>query len=119
MNHPLPNGHTVVVNPASQNFFFARRQGVSIQIDPQSHWWCAFLCSSTTTVDEIACTTELSGAVQAVSASGDCHSCGSLSVMGPWFFGVNVPQAFSRADSKITVTISGQKFDIADTVLFN
>ncbi len=114
MNHQ-EFGHNIVVNPKSQNFFFARRQGVSIDIDPQSHWWCLWLCSSTTSIDALSCTTALSGLAPAQTASGSCTSCGSLSVMASWFFGFNVPQAFSRADSKVSGTINGQKFEFADT----
>ncbi len=90
-------GSTILVEASDQNFFFARRQGVTITIDPTRRWWCLFLCKTAgREVRELNCSIQLSGLVQTTNAQDSCTRCGSLRVMGPFFFGFNVPRAFTR-----------------------
>lgn len=111
-------GQQVVVDPKNQYFFFFRRQGISIQISPKTHWWCAWLCSSTTNVDAIECSANLTGITGGFQASGECSDCGSLDVMGPSFWGFGVPAAYGEVSYKGTVRIDGRGYEFGGSSVF-
>src|SRR5438876_1317909 len=48
-------GQTVSVTPRSVYYWFYRSQGVSIEVSPERHWWCLWICTTTTDVDAIQC----------------------------------------------------------------
>jgi hypothetical protein len=91
-------GLAIAVAPSDQNYWFFRRQGISISINPETHWWCLWLCSTTTNVEHISASITLGGGAGYVGESGQCSNCGSLSVWGPTYWGigwnVSVPQAY-------------------------
>ena len=111
-------GRDIEVSPRSVNLFFYRSQGVSIKVSPQRKWYCLWLCSSTTTVDAISGTVNLSGLAAPASGSASCRRCGDLNVMGPNFWGVNVPQPYQRAQYEGVVRIGGTDHGFTGTVLF-
>ena len=110
-------GETIVVSPRSRNFFFYRSQGVSIEVSPERHWWCLWLCSSTTSIDLIQCAINLSGLAPDADANGQCSDCGSLNVMGPAFWGFNIPQPFQRVTYSGIVQINGERFPISGSIV--
>lgn len=111
-------GEEIEVTPRSRYYWFYRRQGVAIEVSPSRHWWCAWLCSTTTEIDEIRCTIVLSGDVADHEASGSCRDCGRLNVMGPAFWGAGVPQHYRQARYAGTVRIEGSAYEIAGSVLY-
>jgi hypothetical protein len=91
-------GETIVVSAKSRYYWFYRRQGLSIQVSPKSHWWCLWLCTDTTEIDAIRCSVVLtSEVVSNYEASGSCTDCGGLTIWGPKYWGASVPQAYSAA----------------------
>jgi hypothetical protein len=115
--HPA-GGENIEVSKKDTWFFFYRRQGVSIAVSPRRNWWCLWLCSSSTSIDSIEASISLRGLDETARAQARCSRCGSLDVMGPWFTGINVPKAFSRASYSGTVGIAGTSFEFAGEVLF-
>lgn len=111
-------GEKIEVTPRSRYYWFYRRQGVSIEVSPSRHWWCAWLCTTTTEIDEIRCSIVLSGNVADHEASGSCSDCGRLNVMGPPFWGAGVPQPYQQARYAGTVRIEGRAHEIAGSVLY-
>jgi hypothetical protein len=87
-------GLAIAVAPSDENFWFFRRQGISVSINPETHWWCLWLCSTTTNVEHISASITLAGGAGYVGASEQCSNCGSLSVWGPSYWGFGVPQAY-------------------------
>jgi hypothetical protein len=113
----LPGGLTVVVLPRNVFAFFFRQQGVSIQVNPESHWWCLWLCSTTTSVEKISAAILLTGA-NVAHASGQCINCGSLNVMGPNYWGFNVPNAFQRVGWTGAIQAHGVSYPFQGAGLF-
>ena len=107
----------IVVVPKDSNWFFYRRQGITVEVAPDSHWWCLWLCTTTTTVDRITATAYMSGASTAV-AQGSCTSCGSLDVMGPAYWGFNVPRAYDRVSWSGTITVHGMTYGFSGAALY-
>ena len=112
-------GQSVEVTAKSTYYWFYRRQGISVKVSPRRHWWCLWLCSSTTEIDAIRCTAVLSGVVADYEATGSCTECGSLSIMGPSFWGGSVSQAYQQARYEGNVTIDGQSHSISGSITFS
>lgn len=110
-------GEEVVVSPKSRNYYVYRRQGVAVEVSPDRHWWCAWLCSSTKKIDFIECSITLTGLSEA-TATDSCEDCGKLSVMGPTFWGVNIPQPFDLVAYRGTVRIEGEVFPISGSMQY-
>jgi hypothetical protein len=109
---------SVVVSTRSQNYWFFRKQGIKIEVSPDRHWWCLWLCSSTTSIDAIQCYIHLTGVAPDADATNKCSSCGSLDVMGPAFWGLSVPQPFQSVAFEGTVQISGTRYPISGTLVY-
>jgi hypothetical protein len=112
-------GEKVVVSTRSQNFFIYRRQGISIEVSPKKNWWCLWLCSSTKKIDRIEASIQLTGIAAPAEASGQCSNCGSLNVMGPAFWGFNVPNAYQQVSYRGSVRIKGQSFPISGSMVYS
>lgn len=112
-------GERVVIEAENNYYLFYRQQGISIEISPQTHWWCAWQCTTTTDIDRIEFTVELTGLAAEYATRGECNKCGSLDIMGPSFWGYSVPSAFSRARYAGIVRIKGQTYEINGTVLYS
>ena len=55
-------GRQVHVNPYKTPWpvsIIFKQQGVEIQVNPQRHWWCLWLCTTTGDADAIECTIQL------------------------------------------------------------
>jgi hypothetical protein len=108
----------IVVSPRSQNFFLYRRQGISIQVSPKRRPWCLWLCSSTKNIDRIEGSVLLSGLAQETEAANQCTNCGSMNIMGPSFWGINIPQAYQKVDYRGSVQIKGQEFSFTGAIVY-
>jgi hypothetical protein len=110
---------TVSVSPRTRNFFFYRSMGISIEISPERHWWCLWLCSSTTSIDQIRCTISLSGNAGEAEANGQCTNCGSLNIMGPSFWGFNVPKPYEQVRYQGVVVIDKQSYSFEGNIVYS
>ncbi len=103
--------------PAS---IFYKRQGVKIQVNPDSHWWCLWLCSSTDDIDEIGCTIVLHSSLeQDTEAKDSCTSCGDLTVEGPATWGYSPPWPYGTVDYNGTVRIDGTTYPFEGSLVFS
>ena len=112
-------GEKIEVTPRSLNLYFYRRMGVRIEVSPKRSPWCLWLCSTTKSVDEIAGEATLQGLAQPAIRTGSCSDCGSLNVMSKRFFGIGVPKPYDSATYSIRVTMAGQGFSFAGSVIFD
>ena len=118
---PLSNAgsETVSVTPRTRNLFFYRSMGISVEISPETHWWCLWLCSSTTSIDRIRCHIELSGLAGEASANVECANCGSLNVMGPSFWGFNVPKPYEQVHFRGEAVVEGKTFPFEGDIVYS
>ena len=99
---------------------FYKRQGVQIQVNPDSHWWCLWLCSSTDDIQAIDCTIVLRSSLgQDDSAKDSCTNCGDLTVEGPASWGVSAPWAYASVDFSGTVGIDGETWPLEGSLVFS
>jgi hypothetical protein len=112
-------GKRIEVRAKSRYYYFYRRQGLSIRVSPETHWWCLWLCSDTTKVDSIRCSAVLTGTtVGDFEPSGSCSDCGSLTLWGPTMWGVGVPQAYQTVRYSGSVVIDGQGYELSGIEFF-
>lgn len=113
-------GATIDVSDGSSYYWFYRRQGISIEIEPERKWYCLWLCTAASDdADEIECSVTLrGGAVRDHHTSESCSNCDGLDVMGPAYWGASVPQAYGAADYNLSVEIDGEYGQFSGTVLF-
>ena len=112
-------GERIEVRAKSRYFWFYRRQGLSIQVSPHSHWWCLWFCSSTTDVNSIRCSGVLtSTTVAEYEIDGSCSDCGSLTLWGPAFWGAAVPQAYQTVRYSGTIVIKGEAYEFSGVEFF-
>jgi hypothetical protein len=103
--------------PAS---IFFKQQGVKIQVNPQSHWWCLWLCSTTDNADAIECTINLEGAlVPPVTARNSCTRCGDLTVRSSGSVGVSAPWQFQGVEFNGTVRFADGSGAIAGSLMYS
>jgi hypothetical protein len=112
-------GIDIGVRTKDNNYFFYRRQGVSIRTPAQKLQWCWFCPQVPIPIDSIDCSIELTGVATDASASGSCQKCGSLNVMGPKFWGFNVPQAYQNVAYNGRVKINGQLYAFSGVLVFS
>lgn len=111
-------GESVEVSTRTRNFFFYKSQGIRIEVSPERHWWCLWLCSTTKEIDLIQCSIILSDSGEPAEASGSCEDCGDLNVMGPSFWGFNFPWPYARVAYQGVVQIDGERYSISGTILY-
>jgi hypothetical protein len=112
-------GERVVVRSKSRYFWFYRRQGLSVEVSPDSHWWCLWLCTTTTEVDSIRCSMVLTSDVLSdCETSKSCSDCGSLTLWGPAMYGAGVPQAYQTVRYSGAVVISGVAYPFSGVEFF-
>jgi hypothetical protein len=112
-------GESVDVNARNLYLWVYRSQGISVEISPDRHWWCLWICTTTTDVDSIQFTILLEGQVlPPVRASASCTNCGSMNVVGWSGWGAGVPQAYQRVTYNGTVKIKGVPYAIEGVTLF-
>jgi len=107
-------GKDIQVDTTDYSFpisIFYRQPGITIQVNPSTHWYCLWLCSSTDTIDAIACDIQLSGpSVSPGEGQGSCRNCGDLTVRGPSWGGFRVPNPYTSVSYKGTVKIDGATY---------
>ena len=98
---------------------FYKRQGVRVRVNPDSHWWCLWLCSSTDKIQAIGCSIVLhSRLVADATTKGSCTNCGDLTVEGAATWGVSAPWAYGSVDFEGTVKIEGQTWPLQGSLVF-
>jgi hypothetical protein len=116
-------GKNIQVDPYKTSWpasIFYKRQGVQIQVNPDSHWWCLWLCSSTDDVDQIGCSIVLhSSLVQDTESKGSCANCGDLTVEGPATWGFSAPWPYGSVDYRGTVEIDGNTYAFEGSLVYS
>lgn len=111
-------GETVVLSPRDVNYLIARQQGVTIEVSPQRHWWCLWLCSTTNSIQSIECAITLNGpSAPSISEGTSCTKCGSLSVWGPVRWGFLPPQDYCQVHVDAILRINNTNYEIHDNFL--
>jgi len=116
-------GKNIQVDPDKTSWpasIFHKRQGVKVQVNSDSHWWCLWLCSSTDDVDQIGCSIVLHSALQPdTDAKGSCTKCGELSVEGPATWGFSAPWPYGSVDYSGTVKIDGNTYAFEGSLVYS
>ena len=82
-----------------------KQQGIKIQVNPQTHWWCAWLCTTTDNAKSIECTIFLESAiVPGVTAKKSCANCGDLTIRSDGTLGFRAPWEFQSVVFKGSVS---------------
>jgi hypothetical protein len=115
-------GKTIQVDPYKTSWplsIIYKRQGVGIQVNPDSHWWCLWLCSSTDNVDQIGCTIVLHSSVEPdATAKDSCTNCGDLTVEGSANWGFSAPWPYGSVDYSGTVQMDGNTYDFEGSLVY-
>ena len=116
-------GKSIQVDPYKTSWpasIFYKRQGVQVQVNPDSHWWCLWLCSSTDDVDQIGCAIVLHSSLeQTTEAKGSCRKCGDLTVEGPATWGFSSPWPYGSVDYSGTVQIEGTTYPFQGSLVYS
>ena len=97
-----------------------KQQGVEIQVNPQTHWWCAWLCTTTDKANSIECTIRLESAiVPAVTAKKSCTNCGDLTVKSDGSVGFGAPWQFQSVEFDGTVRFEDGAGTIKGALVFS
>jgi len=116
-------GKSIQVDPYKTSWpasIFYKRQGVQVQVNPDSHWWCLWLCSSTDDVDQIGCSIVLHSSLeQDTEAKGSCRKCGDLTVEGPSTWGFSSPWPYGSVDYGGTVQIDGTTYPFQGSLVYS
>lgn len=104
-------GQRVVVSAKTRYYYVYRRQGLTVQVNPKSHWWCAWQCTTHTEIDSIRCRIELiaDGVVDHV-ANGGCSDCGKMALWGPAMYGFSVPAKYQSVRYSGVAVIDDDSF---------
>lgn len=112
-------GERIAARSKSRYYWFYRRQGLSINVSPESHWWCAWLCTTTTEIDSLRSSMVLiSDVLPEYEATGSCNECGSLTLWGPKMYGLGVPQAYQTVRYSGVAVISGESYPFSGIEFF-
>ena len=99
---------------------FWKQQGVEIQVNPQTHWWCLWLCTTTDKANSIDCTINLQSAiVPAVTAKNSCTNCGDLIVKSGGSVGFGAPWQFQSVEFDGNVRFDDGAGIITGVLLFS
>jgi len=116
-------GKNIQVDPDKTSWpasIFHKRQGVKVQVNPDSHWWCLWLCSSTDDVDQIGCAIELHSSLEQDYGTKDsCTNCGDLTVEGPATYGFSSPWPYGSVDFSGTVQFGGNTHAFQGSLAFS
>ncbi len=96
-----------------------KQQGVEIQVNPETHWWCAWLCTTTENAKSIECTIKLESAiVPAVTAHNSCTNCGDLTVKSDGTVGFSAPWQFQSVEFVATVRFDDGAGEIKGALVY-
>ncbi len=97
-----------------------KQQGVEIQVNPETHWWCAWLCTTTENAKSIECTIKLESAiVPAVTAQNSCTNCGDLTVKSDGTVGFSAPWQFQSVEFVATVRFDDGAGEIEGALVYS
>jgi hypothetical protein len=97
-----------------------KQQGVEIQVNPETHWWCAWLCTTTENAKSIECTIKLESAiVPAVTAQNSCTNCGDLTVKSDGTVGFSAPWQFQSVEFVATVRFDDDAGEIKGALVYS
>lgn len=97
-----------------------KQQGVEIQVNPETHWWCAWLCTTTENAKSIECTIKLESAiVPAVTAENSCTNCGDLTVKSDGSVGYSAPWEFQSVEFEATVRFDDGSGTVKGVLLYS
>lgn len=97
-------GRKVTIQPVDRWFFFYRVQGVSINIS--------------TKISLINCAIGLIGLAGPDRATASCRNCDSLETLGPGYWGINVPRAYSKVEFSCSVEVDGKGYTFNGEILY-
>jgi len=99
---------------------FWKQQGVRIQVNPQTHWWCAWLCTTTDNAKAIECTIRLESAiVPAVTAKNSCTNCGDLTIRSGGSVGFSAPWQFQSVEFDGNVRFDDGAGEVKGTLIYS
>jgi hypothetical protein len=99
--------------------YFYKQQGVEVKVNPDSHWWCLWLCDTTDDVDRISCSARLLAVLEGdATIDGMCSSCGDLTVKSGASWGFSPPWVYQRADFEGAVEIDGRTYGFNGQFLY-
>jgi hypothetical protein len=110
--------HKLVVEGKDNNFFISRSQGISMSVSPTRPWWCLWLCTTSTTNAEVLNGRAALSGLQFDNSANSCSNCGGLDVVGPTYWGMNVPRPYSRAEYSASIRIDGTTFEVSGVILY-
>jgi len=97
-----------------------KQQGVEVQVNPETHWWCAWLCTTTENAKSIECTIKLESAiVPAVTAQNSCTNCGDLTVESDGTVGFSAPWQFQSVEFVATVRFDDGADEIKGALVYS
>lgn len=97
-----------------------KQQGVEIQVNPETHWWCAWLCTATDNAQSIECTIKLESAIApAVTAQNSCTNCGDLTVKSDGTVGFSAPWLFQSVEFVATVRFDDGAGEIKGALVYS
>ena len=97
-----------------------KQQGVEVQVNPETHWWCAWLCTTTENAKSIECTIKLESAiVPAVTAQNSCTNCGDLTVKSDGTVGFSAPWQFQSVEFVATVRFDDGADEIKGALVYS
>jgi hypothetical protein len=100
---------------------FWKQQGIEIQVNPQTHWWCAWLCTTTDDAKSIECTIKLESALEppGVQAQKSCTNCGDLTIRSDGTLGFGAPWLFQTVTFKGSVRFDDGAGEITGAMVFS
>jgi hypothetical protein len=96
-----------------------KQQGVEIQVNPQRHWWCLWLCTTTDNAKSMECTITLESPGVAVTASKSCTRCGDLTVRSSGSVGIGAPWEFQSVTYKGSVQFDDGSGSIGGSLVYS
>ncbi len=97
-----------------------KQQGVEIQVNPETHWWCAWLCTTRENAKSIECKIKLESAiVPAVTSQNSCTNCGDLTVRSDGTAGFSAPWQFQSVEFVATVRFDDGAGEIKGALVYS
>jgi hypothetical protein len=99
---------------------FYKQQGVEVKINPESHWWCLWLCSTTEEIDHVDLRAELTSAlVPNAVIDASCDECGDLTARSEPSWGYSAPWVYLRADFAGSIRVEGGSYSFKGQFLYS
>jgi hypothetical protein len=90
--------------------YIYKQQGVEVKVNPDSHWWCVWLCDTTDDVDRISCTARLLAVLESDAiVDATCSRCRDLTVKSGASWGSRLPGCINAQTSKERLSSMGRR----------